>query len=140
MTDSATVRRAVVHRLNAAGVGEWVDNVPAVGELPLLREGSMPGAPDRVIAVTCYDEVTDEPSHARAEEDHAVWMVQVRVRDREADVDATAEAARRALEAHHVVWDGVRVTRALRRSFGPMGVLDGLAERSDNYEVTAGRS
>lgn len=140
MTDSKTVQRATVQRLAALGVGEWADGVPAVGELPLLRETSMPGQPARVLVVTCYDEVRDAPSPARADGDHAVWLVQVRTRASEDEVDRIAEDARRALEGHHLTYGDLRVARTERRSFTPLGVADDLAERADNYEVTAGRS
>lgn len=138
--DSAVVRRAVVLALDALGVGEWADGVTPTGTLPLLAEVFMPAKPDRVIVVSVYDEVTDDPSPARAEEDHAAWQVQVRVRDRSGDVDTLAEDVRRALEGHHITYGAVRVARCRRTSFGPMGTVDGLSERADNYEVTAGRS
>lgn len=137
MSDILTaVTKAVIARLDDAGVGWDSSTGGTQGARPLLTVKVKPPDPDRIIAVTAYSRTASPDMSLK----NTAISVQLWIRgapDGLLDPESIVSSAFDALHGqHHVTWGGLVIDRCAHAYGSPMGPDDQRRwEWSENYTI-----
>lgn len=135
MTTASDLMTGAALRLAAHNAGTWSPNGAYTDGQTGITIKAVPQSPDAIIALTVYDRETSPNPDLT----NQLVRLQVRLRSpkgRPDNVDDLADLVDTAFSGHHMTWGTIRIARAHRVSYLPLGPDgNGRHELSCNYAI-----